>query len=132
MTLLIGVFTRLQAALFAAFAALAAPGESATQPDGAPGLRVPAGDEVTEEDEDASERRKEWRCWDDDEQQKRGYCLARCDDDDFYRVLTNKIRVRGNRDFCQRIARKSCKRRGDTLRDWCFGSREAARVPARP
>lgn len=129
---ILNAFTKLQAGLFSAFAALAAAGEPAAQP--APELEQivasEPGDASAPEldftDEADPTESKRWRCYDDDDWKKYGYCLARCDDDDKwdYERVTDKIRVRGNRDFCKRRARKYCNRRGDHLDDWCFGDRK--------
>jgi hypothetical protein len=138
--LLFNAFTKLQAGLLSAFTALTMAVEPAAPPveeleeivlpeegDAAdPGL------EFTDEGDPTA--RREWRCYDDDDREWRGHCLVRCDDDDGhfgdndddddYRAVTGKIRIRGNRDLCRRRARNYCKRRGDRVDDWCFGDRK--------
>ncbi|HEY8378880.1 MAG TPA: hypothetical protein VIK91_20450, partial [Nannocystis sp.] len=77
---------------------------------------------------------REWRCYGPNTRERRGYCLADCDDDDDdgshfdnddgdYRRVTGKIRIRGNRDMCRRRARQYCNSRGRRLDNWCFGER---------
>ncbi|PCC72381.1 hypothetical protein [Nannocystis exedens] len=110
--------------LFSAWAALAAPerpveeiaDEAATQ----------AGDVSTDEfdltDEVDPSESERWECYDDDHH-RRGYCLARCERGRRYRAVTDRIKIRGNRDYCERRAYKHCRGRGG-LDDWCFGERD--------
>lgn len=127
--LILNAFTKLQAALFSAFAALAAPGaapveelEQIVVPDEGSA----AEQELNFTDEVDPSERSRWRCYDDDDHEWRGYCLVRCDDDDHdeYQRVTDKIKIRGNRDFCRKRARRYCNRRGDHVDDWCFGERK--------
>lgn len=124
--LIFNALTKLQAGLFAALAAVAAPEQPVEEL--ADDVAAPEGDLATDELEftdavDPSERAR-WECYDDWDDHNRGYCLARCEDDWRYKAVTKKIRISGNRDFCKRRARKHCKREGDRLENWCFGERD--------
>jgi len=109
----------LQAGLFAAMAALAAP----EQPVEELADDVAAEDLEFTDEADVSERAR-WECYDEDDHYNRGYCLARCEDSWRHKAVTKKIRIRGNRDYCERRARKHCKRNGDRLDYACFGDRD--------
>ena len=135
--LFFNAFTKLQASLYSAITALAMAVEPATPPADALEdiVLLEEGDasdpelDFTDEGDPAA-RDREWRCFRDSDRESRGNCLVRCDDewddddDDDYRAVTSKIRIRGNRDYCQRRARKHCNRQGDRLEKWCFGERD--------
>lgn len=111
-------------AMFSAWAALAAPEQPvealADQATAAEG-DVSAGEvEFTDEVEPSEDSR--WECYDHGGH-RRGHCLARCERGHRYRAVTERIEIRGDRDDCERRARKRCRGRGG-LDDWCFGERD--------
>ncbi|WP_434423132.1 hypothetical protein [Nannocystis pusilla] len=111
-------------ALFSAWAALAAPEQPAEEladPASAAEGNVSA-DEVEFTDEVDPSENDRWECYDHGGH-RRGYCLARCERGHRYRAVTERIKIRGNRDYCERRARKHCRGRGG-LDDWCFGERD--------
>lgn len=112
-------------ALFSAWAALAAPDQPIEEllEDGIASEEGEVSEFDFTDETDPSEGSR-WECYDDDDFKKRGYCLARCEDQKGYRAVTDKIKIRGNRDFCERRARRFCKKRGDHVRNWCFGERD--------
>lgn len=122
--LMFNALIKAQGWLFAAFAALASPpgGETSEQfTDEAAGdvqSQDPAFPLADEVDPSLAAR-----CYDDDEWRKRGHCLAKCDDSWRYRVVSDRMRIDGNNNWCKNRARQFCKRRGDKLDDWCWGDR---------
>ncbi|WAS92448.1 hypothetical protein [Nannocystis punicea] len=111
-------------ALFSAWAALAAP----EQPVEELADEVTAADDVSVDDVEFTDEvdpseNDLWECYDDDDYHARGYCLALCERGHRYRRVTDRIRIRGNRDFCERRARRHCRGRGG-LEDVCFGERD--------
>lgn len=139
--LILNAFTKLQAGLLSAFAALAMAVEPTAQPVEelediiAPADEAAGDEELAFTDEgDPSAREREWQCYRDTNRETRGYCLADCDNDDDdghhfdnddgdYRRVTGKIKIRGNRDMCRKRARQYCRSRGERLDNWCFGDR---------
>lgn len=118
--LMFNALIKLQAGLFAVVAALAAP----EQPVEELADDVAAAEDLEFTDEAEVSERARWECYDHDDHHKRGYCLARCEDSWRVKAVTGEIRIRGNRDYCERRARKHCKRRGDRLDYYCFGDRD--------
>lgn len=110
-------------ALFSAWAALAAPEQpvEALAEEAAAALADVSIDEFTDE-VDPSEASR-WECYDDDDFHARGYCLARCERGNRYHRVTDKVRIRGNRDLCVRRAKQFCRGRGG-VEHRCFGERD--------
>lgn len=119
-------------ALFSAWAALAAP----EQPVEDLADEVTAADDMSTDEDvftddfdftdevDPSESGR-WMCYADHTRHKRGFCLARCERGHRLVRATERIRIRGNRDFCERRARRACRDRGG-VRNVCFGERVRA------
>lgn len=122
--LFINALTKLQAAVFGAVAALAGPEPVTEELEYDDALTESADPELDLTDEVSPTEAPRWECWDRGEYKRRGYCLARCDDDWRYHRVTDRIRVRGNRDYCERRARRYCDRRNDRLERACFGERD--------
>jgi hypothetical protein len=114
---------KLQAVMFG-LAALAGPEPPAAELEYDDGLFESSDPAFDLTDEARPTEAARWECWDRDEYKRRGYCLARCEDSLSYRRVTDRIRVRGNRDFCQKKARQYCRGRNDRLDRACFGERD--------
>ena len=114
---------KLQAVVFGVVAALAGPEQPTEEIEYDDTLFESADPEFDLTDEVSPTEAPRWECWDRNEVKKRGYCLARCDDGRSFRRVTDRIRVRGNRDFCERKARQYCRGHRDRLERACFGER---------
>lgn len=122
--LFFNALTKLGAVTFGVVAMLVAPEQFTEDRSYDDGLYESSDPQLDLTDEVTPSEASRWECWDWDDVRPRGHCLARCDDGWSYHRVTDKIRVRGNRDFCKRKAQQYCKRRNDKLERSCFGERD--------
>lgn len=56
-----------------------------------------------------------------EEPEFRAYCLAKCEGDEVYTVISRKRKIKNKAHWCEYMAKEFCIQRDEDYDDWCWG-----------